>query len=67
MVNASFLVGDTNIHNLIEPIMYDTNPVHYISMVSEELKWVLNEKYLFNVEVVKVKNLLLLCMNYTNK
>ena len=26
--------------NLIEASMYDTIPIHYISMVSEELKWV---------------------------
>ena len=30
--------------NLIEAIMYDNTPVHYISMVSEELKWASKKK-----------------------
>ena len=32
--------GGQKCTNLIEASMYDTNPVHYISMVSEQLKWV---------------------------
>ena len=41
--------------NLIEAILYDITPVHYISMVSEQLKWAVKEKECFNVETVKVK------------
>ena len=47
--------GDTKCTNLIEASMYDTTHVHYISMVSEELKWVVNEKECFNVETGPVK------------
>ena len=36
--------GDPKLTNLIEAIMYDANPIHHISMVSEELKWVVKEK-----------------------
>ena len=32
--------GDTKRTNLIEDSIYYTTPVHYISMVSETLKWV---------------------------
>ena len=32
--------GDTKFTNLIEASMYDTKPVQYTSMISEELKWV---------------------------
>ena len=32
--------GDPKCTNLFEYSMYDTTPVHYIIMVSEELKWV---------------------------
>ena len=46
--------GYTKRTNLIEAIMYDTTPVHYISMVSEQLKWVLKDKECFNVETGKV-------------
>ena len=45
--------GDPKPNNLIEASMYDTNPVHYISMVQEELKWVVKEKKCFNVEMSK--------------
>ena len=36
--------GGPKCTNLIEATMYDTMPVHYTSMVSEEFKWVVNEK-----------------------
>ena len=42
--------------NLIEAIMYGATPVHYIGMVSEQLKWAVKEKECFNVETGKVKN-----------
>ena len=47
--------GDPKRTSLIEASMYDTTPVHYTSMVSEELKWVVKEKECFNVETGKVK------------
>ena len=50
----AFTEGDTKCTNLIEAIIYDTTPIHYISMVSEELKWVVKEKYCFNIEMGKV-------------
>ena len=46
--------GDPKCTNLIEASMYDANPVHYISMISEEFKWVVKEKYFLNVETGKV-------------
>ena len=46
--------GDPKRTNLIEASMYYTTHVHYISMVSEELKWVVREKECFNVETGKV-------------
>ena len=47
--------GDQKFTKLIEAIIHDTTPVHYISMVSEELKWVVREKYCFNVDTINVK------------
>ena len=40
--------------NLIEYTIYDTKPVQYISMVSEELKWVVKNKECFNVDTGKI-------------
>ena len=36
---ASILKGEPNFPDLIATIVYDTNPVHYLSISSEELKW----------------------------
>ena len=38
------LESDTKCTNPIEAIMYNTNPAHYIHIVSEELKCVIKEK-----------------------
>ena len=46
--------GGPKCTNLTEAIMYDTTPVHYTSMVSVELKWIVKEKECFNVELGKV-------------
>ena len=53
--------------NIIEDIIYDTKHVHYISMVSEELKWVIKEKECFNFYMGEVLKLILLRMKCTNK
>ena len=45
---------DLKLTNLIEASMYDTTHIHFIRMVSEELKWVVKEKKCFNVETGKV-------------
>ena len=39
-VKAAVLKGDDNCPNLIAASVYDTKPVHYLSMVSENIKWV---------------------------
>ena len=59
--------GDPKCTNLIEASMYDTPPVHYIRMVSEELKLVVKEKECFNVETGKVTKSIFLRMNCTKK
>ena len=48
------LEGNQKCTNLIEAIMYYTKPVHYISMVSEEMKWVVKYKECFNVDTDNV-------------
>ena len=61
--NKAVTEGDPKRTNLIEAIMYDTTPVHYVSTVSEDLKWVVKKKECFNVETGEVKALIFLCMN----
>ena len=48
--------GGPKCTNLIEASMYDTTHVHYISMISEDFKWVVKETECFNVDTGKVKN-----------
>ena len=52
-----FMKRDTKITKLIEASVYRTKPIHYISMVSGELKWVVKEKECFNIDTCEVKNL----------
>ena len=42
---AALLEGDAACPNLVACIIYDTNPVHYLSMVCDTLKWVVMEKH----------------------
>ena len=43
--------------------VYDTIPVHYLSMVSSDLKWVLTDKDVFNVDTGITEGLCFLRMN----
>ena len=54
--NSAALKVDSKPTKIIEASVYDTNPVHYISMVSEELEWVVKEEKYFNVDMGKVIN-----------
>ena len=55
--------GDAACTNLVACIIYDTKPVHYLSMVCDTLKWVVMEKPCFNVETGMVETLRFLIMN----
>ena len=48
--------GGPKCTNLIEASIYDTTPVHHISMVSEELMCAVKVKECFDVDTGKVKN-----------
>ena len=48
------LKGGPKLTKLIEASVYDNKSVHYISMVSEELKRVLKEEDFLNVDTCKV-------------
>ena len=61
---VAVLEGDPNRPNLVASSVYDTKPVHYLSMVSPELKWIVREKACFNVETGEVENLYFLRMNH---
>ena len=62
-VKAAVLEGDPGCPNLVASSIYDTKPVHYLSMVCTILKWVVMERPCFNVETCMVEILRFLRMN----
>ena len=56
-VKAAKLVGDPGCPNLIASSVYDTNPVHYLSMVSKSIKGKKLERKVYNVDTNRVETL----------
>ena len=54
---AAVIQGDPRCPNIVASIVYDTKNGHYISIVSSDLKWVVTEKYVFNVDMGRNENL----------
>ena len=63
---AAILKGDPKCPDLISTSVYDTKPVHYLSMSSEELKWFGFEKDVYNIDTVAKEPLQFLRMCYIN-
>jgi Transposase IS4 len=47
-VKAAVLVGDRDCKDLLAVSVYDTKPVHFLSMVSETIKWVEKERTVYD-------------------
>ena len=62
-VKAAKLVGDPECPHLVASSVYDTSPVHYLSMVSDSIKWVPKERKVFNVDTNCVEKLVFLRLN----
>ena len=65
-VKAAVLEGDPVCPNIVASSMYDTKPVHYLSMVSKSIQLVEKEKMVYNVDTGKVEALKLLRLNQIN-
>ena len=52
--------------NLVESSVYDNKPVHLLSMLFQQLKWIVKDKPLFNVDTSRVESLRFLRMNTIN-
>jgi hypothetical protein len=48
LTEAAVLQGDASCPNLVAFSVYDTKPVHFLSMCCTELKWVEKEKVVFD-------------------
>jgi hypothetical protein len=56
-VKAAVLVGDPACPNLLATSVYDTKPVHFLSTVCENIKWMVKERMVFNVETGKLETM----------
>ena len=63
---AAVLKGDPNCPDLVATSVYDSVPVHYLSMVCEELKWIVCDKPVHNVDTSTKELLKFLRMRYIN-
>ena len=66
-VKAAVLEGDPDCPNLVASRVYDENPDHYLSMVSEEITWVEIFKDYYNVDSSEVEQLNCLRLGHINK
>ena len=66
-VKAAVLEGGPECPNLVASSVYDAKPVHYLSMVSEEIKWVEIVKDCYNVDSGEVEQLKFLRLGHINK
>lgn len=48
-VKAAVLIGDPDCPNLVASSVYDSKPVHYLSMVSPSIKWIVKEKRMYTM------------------
>ena len=62
-VKAAKLVGDCDCPNLVASSVYDTKPVHYLSMVSKSIKWKKLERKVYNVDTNQVETMEFLRLN----
>ena len=66
-VKAAVLVGDPDCPNLIASSVYDTKPVHYLSMASDSIKWIVKERKVFNVDTNQIEKLQFMRLNQINE
>ena len=66
-VKAAHLQGDDVVKCLVASSVYDTKPVHYLSMVSVVLEWVVVEKKVYNVDSQKTEIIRFLRLNVIHK
>jgi hypothetical protein len=66
-VKAAHLQGDGVVKCLLASSVYDTKPVHYLSMVYIKLEWVVVEKKVYNIDTQKTEYIRFLRLNVIHK
>jgi hypothetical protein len=62
-VKAAVLKGDPNCPSLIATSVYDTKPVHFLSMSAEGIEWVVKERMVFNIDTQQMEGIKFLHLN----
>ena len=62
-VNATVLMGDPDCLNLVATSVYDTKPVHFFSMSCGSIKWIVNNRDIYCVDMQKFKTIQFLILN----
>jgi hypothetical protein len=62
-VKAAVLLGDEGCPGLVANSVYDTKPVHFLSMICEEIKWVKKSRLVYNADTGKVETMFFLRLN----
>ena len=62
-VKVAKLEGDPECPCLIASSVYDTKPVHYLSMITEKVEWIKKEKDVYNIETQQTEKMEFLRLN----
>ena len=63
-VKVAVLRGDEEVGDLVATSIYDSKPVHFLSMVCKSLKWKEKERIVYNVETGMKETMKFLRMDY---
>jgi len=62
-VKAAVLNGDPLCPALVAVSVYDTKPVHFLSMICQEINWIQKERSVFNVDTNRMESMTFLQLN----
>jgi hypothetical protein len=65
-VKAAVLIGDPGCLDLVATSVYDSKPVHFLSMICQSIEWIIKERSVFNVDTGRVKYMQFLWLNHVN-
>ena len=65
-VKAALLLSDDYVPCLVASSVYNTKPVHYLSMVSIRIEWIKVKKKVFNIDTNEWEEIDFLRMNFIN-
>ena len=63
-VKAAVLEGDPSCPQLVATSVYDAKPVHFLSMVSTSIEWIVKTRSVFNVETGRTELMCFLRLNH---